>query len=1281
MTTRPVLLAALLLASACRADKIGDDTGAIPAADDTAQPVDTGPEEALDADGDGVAADEDCDDGDPAVGAAVTWYADNDSDGYGGDDGETGCDAPKGHVADSSDCDDDDPETYPGAAERCDDADNDCDGESDEDVTELWYADSDGDGDGDPETTVESCDPGAGWVADDLDCDDDDDTIHPDAEEVCDDLDNDCDGAIDDDDDDLDATTANTWHADDDDDGFGDPDSTTPACDQPSGWLGDASDCDDRDDDVNPDATEICDGLDNDCDDAIDDDDDSLDAATASTWYADADADGFGDETAPTLACVQPAGTQVEADDCNDGDPEVHPEATEICDDQDNDCDGLTDDDDPDVDDPSTWYIDADGDGEGSDTYLVEACDEPSGFVGTAEDCDDGDASSRPGGTEACDEADNDCDGAVDEGVTTTFYADADGDGEGDPGTTVEACEVPAGAVTDALDCDDDDASVSPAATELCDGTDNDCDGSTDEDDAADAATFYADGDADGYGDATSPTEACDAPTGTVSDDTDCDDGDAAVNPGATETCEGDDLDCDGLVGDDDPDVLDATTWYADGDGDGWGTTATTTSACEGLSGWSALSGDCDDGDANASPLGTESCDEADNDCDGTVDEGVTTTFYADADGDGEGDADTTVEACDAPSGYVGDALDCDDTAASVTPSATELCDAVDNDCDGATDEASAADAATWYADADGDGYGDADSPELACDAPSGTVADSTDCDDGSSALSPGADEVCDGVDNDCDSLVDDDDPDVTDAITWYLDADGDGYAGALYTTEACDMPSGFLGAVEDCDDTSTSINPEGFEDCNDLDDDCDDAVDEEGSTLWYADADGDGYGDPAVTTTDCEQPSGYVANSDDCDDTGPGDTDGDGLQDCEDDDIDGDGLRGDWDADDEDGSVTRGPNAGLGGDGAWTETGSVSVGGDATWSSTVLDGGAAAGDTSIAVHDAADFAEGDELLVLAQQGEDAGTHQFVYVAAVDGDTVTIEPALGDDYAADSVVLVQRVPHFTDVTLDGTLEAVDWSGGGGGVVVFRATGDVSIAGAIRVDGQGFEGGAGVSGNGSDPYQGESWNGVGATGTTTANEGGGGSYPRRGDNADSGGGGGYGSAGSDGLAYGGEAVCDGGGTYGSTALSAWYLGSGGGGGSPDTESDGDSSGNVTGTGGDGGGLIAVYAGGTLTVSGEVTADGDDGTDAVSVGGENGGAGGGSGGQILLAAPTVTLSGTVSAAGGAGSTSSSSNISTPYGSAFGGDGGDGRVRIDADSTSGTTSPSAYAGGWED
>ncbi|MCB9668121.1 MAG: putative metal-binding motif-containing protein [Alphaproteobacteria bacterium] len=186
---------------------------------------------------------------------------------------------------------------------------------------------------------------------------------------------------------------------------------------------------------------------------------------------------------------------------------------------------------------------DLDGDGYGDPDASDLLCAADATHVVDASDCDDSDPDVNPAGVEVCNGADDDCDGLVDEdGSPTTWYRDADADGFGDASLTQIACAAPAGFVVDGTDCDDTAAGVNPGAAEVCDGADQDCDGLADQ--GLPTFTFYADGDGDGYGTGTASMD-CVQPVGTALVANDCDDADPDVSPGATETCNGVDDDCD----------------------------------------------------------------------------------------------------------------------------------------------------------------------------------------------------------------------------------------------------------------------------------------------------------------------------------------------------------------------------------------------------------------------------------------------------------------------------------------------------------------------------------------------------------------------------------------------------------------------------------------------------------------------------------------------------------------------------------------------------------------
>ena len=802
---------------------------------------------------------------------------------------------------------------------------------------------------------------------------------------------------------------------------------------------------------------------------------------------------------------------------------------------------------------PSTWYQDADGDGHGG-TDTTEACDQPAGFVDTSDDCDDTDANTYPDAAERCDGLDNDCDGEIDEDVTELWYEDADGDGWGSD-VTLDACDPPAGYAARDGDCDDTDASVSPNGVEVCNEVDDDCDGEIDED-ALDMGTWYADADGDGYGYGAA-IETCDAGDGYVENDSDCNDDDPAVNPGAAEICNVIDDDCNGWVDDDDPGLTDGDTWYRDADADTYG------------------------------------------------------------------DPDTSTTACQQPTGYVDDDQDCDDTDADLNPDTV------------------------WYADDDGDGLG-GDTSTTGCEQPSGHVARSTDCDDS--------------------------DSDVGDSITWYIDYDDDGYGSTSYTAEQCDQPSGYVADDTDCDDADEDVNPGADEVCNDVDDDCDGDVDEDSAldaTTWYEDADGDGYGNSSVSDVECDQPSGYVEDDTDCDDTDADTYPGARER--------YDGVDNDCDGDVDDAWWT-----GSGGDGALSvsaETNLSDAGDIVAYGVTAISG------ATVTVDSTPSLAAGDEVLVINLHGSDTaytnvGAYEFGEVSSVSGSDVTLTASVSGTYGessnadlTDQTVVLQRVPNYTDVTVasGGSLVVDGWDGGTGGILAFRATGTVTVeaGGSISVDGDGYSGGATGTSYNCDSYQGESYAGDGdgdGDGACSAynetyghwanNHGGGGAHI-------TGAGGEYAGGATDGDSWtGGSATPPyAGDTYGSTDLSTLFFGSGGGGvwyGSTTP------SGGTPGPGGDGAGVVYIAAF-ELEVEGGISADGASTINAAQ-GTWTYGAGGGAGGSIYLVADAMDLdTDTVTAAGGDGETSHTR---------LGGDGGVGRIVLEYNELNGVAYGSASA-----
>ena len=393
-----------------------------------------------------------------------------------------------------------------GEAERCNGVDDDCDGATDEDWPRLG----------------EACEAGRGSCAvrGRLGCGDVcDGQPGAAADEICNGLDDDCDGEADEDWPLGGACSVGVgacrvdgrWMCGE----AGARCDAVPGAPRPEVCDGADDDCDGRIDEALSRAcgaraghgacrsgSERCEGGDNDCAGEADDEDDTLDPTSATTYYRDNDRDGYGNAANVQLACATLGDTwSLNADDCNDNDPDINPLGLEVCNTVDDNCDQLVDEDDPtlDLSTRQTTYADTDGDGFGDPLVTNESCTLTVGFVANDLDCDDTDS---------------------DVGEPAIWHLDQDIDGFGD-GVLVAGCTSPGAEYVLAafpVDCDDDDPLVYPMATEICNGgVDDNCNGLADDLDGGldlnTATDWFMDVDLDTFGDPALFVTRC-APSG-----------------------------------------------------------------------------------------------------------------------------------------------------------------------------------------------------------------------------------------------------------------------------------------------------------------------------------------------------------------------------------------------------------------------------------------------------------------------------------------------------------------------------------------------------------------------------------------------------------------------------------------------------------------------------------------------------------------------------------------------------------------------------------------------
>lgn len=522
--------------------------------------------------------------------SCITLYRDDDEDYYGKTaDSKCLCQVtPPYSTNDPGDCNDSDSSINPGAIERCNSKDDNCDLTTDPEGApgcSPFYYDYDGDGYGATGLPARClCGPdylSKYSVLSTGDCNDTVPQINPGKTEECgDSIDNDCDGQTDE----NGATGCVPRYRDEDNDGFGAGDSLCVCSAQPPLTAMVGGDCNDNSYAIKPSADEKCnDSIDNDCNGLTDEEG----SADCTNYYYDNDRDNYG-TGAPRCLC-NPEGVYIatQPGDCADGDPARNPGVNEVCGNAiDEDCSGILNDEDADGCDDFFKDEDSDDYGDKDDSKcLCQASGDYQITVGG--DCDDDNPDINPGVAEICTNGvDDNCNNSQNEENAegcVPYYYDYDGD-------TYGVDSMPSRCLCEALqvdkyralmggDCNDTNAAIKPSATEVCEGVgypavDNDCDGYLNEENASGCIPYYYDSDYDGHGDSTKASK-CFCTGGSVGlkytslVNNDCNDADNTIATGLQENCDDKDNNCNGYT--DEEGASGCTNYFRDADGDDYG--------------------------------------------------------------------------------------------------------------------------------------------------------------------------------------------------------------------------------------------------------------------------------------------------------------------------------------------------------------------------------------------------------------------------------------------------------------------------------------------------------------------------------------------------------------------------------------------------------------------------------------------------------------------------------------------------------------------------------------